>query len=356
MAGGIGSRFWPMSRSTFPKQFHDVLGTGKTLIQQTFDRFAGYIPKENIYIVTNVKYYDLVKEQLTLDGTIIDDNQILLEPVGKNTAPCVAYASYKIREKDPEAILIVASSDHLIQKPEKFEEDIKLSLKVCEEQEIIMLLGIKPTHPNTGYGYIQYLQNTEKSGYYKVKTFTEKPNKELAERFFASGDFVWNSGIFVFSVKTITQSIEKYLPDMAEAFAEIGDLYYSDAEKDKINYIYHTCQSISVDVGIMEKSDNVYVIPTEFGWSDLGTWGSVYENSDKDYYQNAVKGRIIMYNSWNNVVNIGKKEKLVVIKGLENFIIVDTEDTLLICPKDDEQAIKEIVNDVKAEIWGENHI
>ena len=346
MAGGIGSRFWPMSRSTFPKQFHDILGRGKTLIQETFDRFTAFIPSENIYIVTNEAYYDLVRSQLP----DITDHQILLEPMGRNTAPCVAYAAYKIRKRNPEASFVVAPADHLIAKEDVFRDAIELALDACEQQEMIMTLGITPTRPDTGYGYIQYIEDEEDRGYYQVKTFTEKPELEVAQAFLDSGDYVWNGGIFVFSWPTIQKAFESYLPDMAEAFASLKEAYYTPAEQEAIAETYASCQNISIDNGIMEKADKadqVHVIPADFGWSDLGTWGSVHENSDKDPHHNAVHGQAILYDAANNMVKTYKDGKLVVLKGLKDFVVVDTEDALLICHKDEEQFIKQIVGDLK---------
>lgn len=345
MAGGIGSRFWPMSRARFPKQFHDILGRGKTLIQETFERFNAFIPASNIYVVTNDRYLDLVQEQLPA----LTRDQILLEPVGRNTAPCVAYACYKIRTRDPEAAFVVAPADHLIAKPDIFQEKILLGLNAVTDHDTIMTLGITPTRPDTGYGYIQYIDDQSNKGYYQVKTFTEKPNLELAESFLASGDFVWNGGIFLFSSPTITEAFGRFLPDMAELFEGISDSYYSEKEAAAIEEAYAVCKNISIDYGIMEKAENVYVIPADFGWSDLGTWGSVYENSDRDYLDNAVHGKAKIYEASGNMIKTAKKDKLVVLQGLEGYIVVDTEDALLICKKDQEQFIKQIVGDVKAD-------
>ena len=344
MAGGIGSRFWPMSRSEFPKQFHDILGRGKSLIQETFERFASFIPEQNIYVVTNDRYYDLVKEQLPQ----MTDDQILLEPVGRNTAPCVAYACYKINKINPNAVFVVAPSDHLIAKEDVFKENIQLGLNACSQNDMIMTLGIKPTRPDTGYGYIQFIEEENAPGFYKVKTFTEKPNLEVAKSFLESGDFVWNGGIFLFSAKSILKAFGEYLPDMGELFQEIAHTYYTSDEAEAINETYAVCKNISIDYGIMEKADNVYVIPSDFGWSDLGTWTSVHENSEKDFHGNAVQGSAIVYESYNNMVKASKEGKLVVLKGLDGYIVVDTDDALLICKKDDEQFIKEIVGDLKA--------
>lgn len=348
MAGGIGSRFWPMSRAAFPKQFHDILGTGKTLIQETFARFASFVPSENIYIVTNERYDDLVQAQLP--G--ITPDQILLEPIGRNTAPCVAYACYKIKQRNPHAVFAVVPSDALIQKEDVYQEKMLLGLNACAESNVIMTLGITPSRPDTGYGYIQYFEDDQNRGYFKVRTFTEKPKLEVARSFVESGDYVWNAGIFLFSAATITQAFESYLPDMAEQFSTISEAYYTEAEKQAIKDTYSICRNESMDYGIMEKADKddiVYVIPADFGWSDLGTWGSVHANSEVDFHGNAVQGDVIAYDSHNNMVKTTHPKKVVVLKGLENFVVVDTEDALLICSKDDEQFIKQIVGDLKTQ-------
>lgn len=347
MAGGVGSRFWPMSRVSFPKQFHDILGRGKTLIQETFNRFAAFIPTENIYVVTNERYLDLVKEQLPS----MTNDQILLEPMGRNTAPCVAYAAYKINNINPNATFVVAPSDHLIAKEDVFRYHIELGLQACSEEDIIMTLGITPTRPDTGYGYIQFIEDEQERGYFKVKTFTEKPNLEVANSFIKSGDFVWNGGIFLFSAKTITQAFQNYLPDMAELFTGISASYYTSEEQSVINNIYGTCKNISIDYGIMERAENVHVIPAEFGWSDLGTWGSVHITTEKDSNGNSVQGNAVIYDSADNVVRV-PEGKLVVVKGLEDYIVVDTPDALLICKKEEEQFIKQIVSDIKGQFEG----
>ncbi len=348
MAGGIGSRFWPMSRASFPKQFHDILGNGKTMIQDTFARFAAFIPTENIYIVTNERYDGLVKEQIPE----ITADQVLLEPIGRNTAPCVAYACYKIKQKNPDAVFAVVPSDALIQKEVVYRDKMLLGLQACAESDIIMTLGITPSRPDTGYGYIQYFEDDHNRGYFKVRTFTEKPKLEVAKSFVESGDYVWNAGIFLFSAKTITQAFESYLPDMAEQFSSIADAYYTPDEPQAIKDTYSICKNESMDYGIMEKADKddiVYVIPADFGWSDLGTWGSVHANSEVDPHGNAVQGEVIIYDSQNNMIKTTHPEKIVILKGLEDFIVVDTDDALLICSKSEEQFIKQIVGDLKTQ-------
>ena len=351
MAGGIGSRFWPMSRKSFPKQFHDVLGRGKSLIQETFERFIRFIPASNIYVVTNDSYYDLVKEQLPQ----LSDDQILLEPVGRNTAPCVAYACFKISQKDPYANYVVAPADHLIEKEDVFIENIQRGLKAVSENSIIMTLGITPTRPDTGYGYIQYIEDELDMGYYKVKTFTEKPKLEIAEQFIASGDYLWNGGIFLFSTYTIQKAFQDYLPDMAELFSEIGGKYYTDEEQAAIRRVYEMCKPESMDYGIMEKADKedmVYTIPSDLGWSDLGTWGSVHANSEKDESGNARHGTVLLFDSRDNVIHCENDQKIIVANGIDGLIIVDTGDALLVCKKNDEQFIKKIVGELKGVAGG----
>lgn len=344
MAGGIGSRFWPISRTAHPKQFIDILGTGKTLIQQTYDRFLKIVPKENIFILTNESYIQLVQEQLP----DLDDSQILAEPIMRNTAPCIAYGSHKILKLNPEASIVVAPSDHLIMDSEEFTRCIKKSLETAASHDCLISLGIKPSRPDTGYGYIQY--NTKKIGddFFMVKTFTEKPNKELAKTFVQSGDFLWNAGIFVWSVKSILNAFKKYLPEMNDIFREGEAIYNTPEEQEFVHTAFSQCTNLSIDYGIMEKAENVYVLPSEFGWSDLGTWASVYDLSEKDYVGNAVipSEMVIMYDSSNCMVNV-PKGKLVIMQGLHDFIVVEDNNTLLICPRSEEQEIKQIVGDVK---------
>jgi mannose-1-phosphate guanylyltransferase len=344
MAGGIGSRFWPISTTTRPKQFIDILGTGKTLIQHTYERFRQICPAENIYIVTNESYRSLVHEQLPE----VSDDQILGEPIAKNTAPCVAYACHKIHKKDPLATVAVAPSDHLIINEGEFCRMINVALEEASKEDKLITLGIRPTRPDTGYGYIQFVENEEKEGLQKVKTFTEKPNIELAKTFIQSGDFLWNAGIFVWSTKSILSAFEKYLPDMQELFNEGKKFYNTNQEAAFINKAYTQCTNISIDYGIMEKASNVFVYPAEFGWSDLGTWGSLYTLLDKDYVGNAVVSseNVMMYDSSGCVINT-PGEKLVVIQGLHDYIVVESDTALLICQKSQEQMIKQFAADVK---------
>ena len=343
MAGGIGSRFWPMSRTSYPKQFLDILNTGKTLIQATYDRFAQFIPEENIFVVTSQQYCEIVAKQLPK----LNPHNILCEPSRKNTAPCVAYIAYKLQQLNPKSNLICAPADHLILEDTNF---IKVSLEALaftEKHNALLTMGIKPSHPNTGYGYIQYEEQSVTDNIYKVKTFTEKPDLELAKTFITSGDFLWNSGIFVWQSKSIITAFEKYLPEIHEVFDAERELFNTDKETEAIERIYPQCINISIDYGIIEKADNVYVIPSAFGWSDLGTWGSAYENLEKDYFENAVAGNNVMvFDATKNMVH-ANNNKLVLIQGLEDFIVVDTKDVLLICKKNKEQEIKEFVAEVR---------
>lgn len=348
MAGGIGARFWPMSTTSHPKQFIDILGTGETLIQQTFNRFLHVCPPENILIVTNKQYKDLVLEQLPL----IKDSQVLCEPSRRNTAPCIAYANYKILSENPEARIVVAPSDHIILKEEVFVNVVKEALQAVSENDWLLTLGIKPSRPDTGYGYIQY--NGSKpyplnKDIKKVKTFTEKPILEMAQQFLESGDFLWNAGIFIWSLKSILAAFDEHLPEVNSLFkAGIGK-YNTPDEEQFIEDTYSVCTNISIDYGIMEKATNVYVYAADFGWSDLGTWGSLYDIRSKDENKNAIVGKNVMtYDSSNCIINV-PDNKLVVIRGLEDYIIAEQDKTLLICPKQDEQMIRNIVNDIRIE-------
>jgi mannose-1-phosphate guanylyltransferase len=340
MAGGVGSRFWPFSRTSYPKQFHDVLGTGKSLLQQTVERFEGVCPFENIYIVTSQEYKELVKQQLP----DLTDDQILLEPYRRNTAPCIAYACYKIASRNPEANIVVAPADHIILKEEVFRDTIKVALASTRQEDILLTLGIQPNRPDTGYGYIQYLP--DKRTIKKVKTFTEKPHLELAVQFLESGDFVWNAGIFVWNARAIKAAIRKYLPEVSEIFEDGQSTYYTDREAGFISTAYSHCGSMSVDNGIMEKADNVHVVLSDFGWSDLGTWKSLYEISPKDENSNVTDGHLLLYNTQDCIIKT-PKDKLVVINGLEGFIVAEYDGVLLICRKDDEQRVKEFVAEAK---------
>jgi len=348
MAGGIGARFWPMSRTSHPKQFIDILGTGETLIQQTFKRFEKICPTENIYIVTNEIYRDLVRQQLPEIAT----GQILCEPSRRNTAPCIAYANYCILARDPEAQIVVAPSDHIILKRDIFLDNIRTALQAASEHDWLLTLGIKPSRPDTGYGYIQFSDGEvypKDPQIRKVKTFTEKPNLELAVTFMKCGDFLWNSGIFIWSLKSIMKAFESYLPEVDSLFKQGLGLYGTADEKEFITKTYLVCKSISIDYGVMENAPNVFVLAADFGWSDLGTWGSLYENRSQDANGNAVVGKnVMMYDSTNCIVNM-PVDKLVVLEGLNDYIVVESDNVLLVCKKTDEQQIRQFVNDVRLE-------
>lgn len=343
MAGGIGSRFWPMSRSNFPKQFLDILGTGKTLIQQTFERYSKVVPKENIYVVTSGEYLPIVKKQLP----DIPEENILAEPSRKNTAPCIAYVAFKLLKKDPKALMIAAPADNLILETDEFVKTAKRALHFVDHINALATIGVKPTYPNTGYGYIQHETAEAAPGMFKVKTFTEKPNEELAKTFIASGDFLWNAGIFTWKVKNIIAALEKYEPELYELFAAEKDKFNTPKEKQAIEAIYPQCTNISIDFAVMEKADNVYLTPASFAWSDLGTWNSAWENMEKDYFGNAVVGKNVMVVDASNCMVHVHDNKLVMLQGLKDYIIVDTRDVLLICKKNKEQEIKEYVAEVK---------
>jgi len=346
MAGGIGSRVWPLSKTNMPKQFLDILGTGRTFIQQTYDRFKRICPDENFYVVTSSDYRDLVMQQLPE----LRSDQVLLEPLRRNTAPCIAYASYKILTINPDANIIVAPSDHHIQDEDKFLEQVNKGLKFVTEKDALLTLGIPPSRPETGYGYIQIeskVAEEDTETLYKVKTFTEKPNLELAKIFLESGEFFWNSGIFIWSLSSILKAFDTHLSTVSELFKKGYKLYGTADEVPFLNKTYSECQNISIDYGIMEKASNVYVLCSDFGWSDLGTWGSLYESSNKDDHENVVSGQnVMLYNSTNCIVNM-PNNKLVVLHGLDGYIVVESEGTLLVCKKEDEQQIRQFVNDVR---------
>jgi len=352
MAGGVGARFWPMSKTARPKQFIDILGTGETLIQTTFKRFKKICPVENIYIVTSEEHRELVKQQLPE----LTDTQVLGEPMRRNTAPCIAYANYKILNRNPDANIVVAPSDHIILKEDNFTEAILAGLNATASNDWLLTLGIQPTRPDTGYGYIQFDEsNIYDSRISKVKTFTEKPQLDLAISFLRSGDFLWNSGIFLWSLKSIMKAFEKYLPEVYDIFREGAIKNGTVEEKAFISSAYTIVKSISIDYGIMEKAGNVFVLSADLGWSDLGTWGSLYENRKKDKSGNAIVGDNVMsYGLKNCIVNM-PKDKLVVLQGLEDFIVVEEDNVLLVCRKKDEQEIRRFVNDVKVE-KGENFV
>ena len=334
MAGGVGSRFWPVSTPDNPKQFHDMLGTGQSLIKQTFNRLAKLIPAEQILIATNQRYKDLVLQHLP--G--ISENQLLLEPAMRNTAPCILYSALKIAAQNEEAVMIVAPSDHYIEDEEEFVKNVKSAFEACEKNDLLMTLGITPSGPNTGFGYIQF-EDSEKE-VKKVKNFTEKPDLKTAEKFLAQGDYVWNAGIFIWSVKSILKSFKGSLPGMYDLFEGGATCWNSEGESDFIADHYPSAENISIDYGIMEKAQNVYVMATDFGWNDLGTWGSLYDKLPKDENANAlVNASGYFLDSKNNMISTQAGKKIVV-EGISDYIIVETNDTILIFPKSDEQNIK----------------
>ena len=350
MGGGIGSRFWPFSRRTLPKQFLDFFGTGRSLLQQTFDRFNKIIPTENIFVVTNEMYAELAQKQLPE----LQPEQILLEPARRNTAPCIAWASYHIRVLNPNANIVVAPSDHLILKENEFLEAIEKGLEFVADSDRLLTLGIKPNRPETGYGYIQIAEQ-EKETFYKVKTFTEKPELDLAKVFVESGEFYWNSGLFLWNVNSILKAIEHLLPELSAKLSAGEPAYGTPQERTFIEENFPACPNVSIDFGVMEKADNVYVSLGDFGWSDLGTWGSLYDLSDKDANGNAaLVAQTILYHCKNNIVAL-PKDKLAVIDGLEGYLIAESGNVLLICKKDEEHAIRKYVNDTQIKM-GEEYI
>lgn len=350
MGGGIGSRFWPFSRKNLPKQFLDFFGTGRSLLQQTYDRFKKIIPSENILIVTNDLYADFIKEQLPE----LEDRQILLEPTRRNTAPCIAWASYHIQALNPQANIVVAPSDHLILKEDEFLTAINKGLSFVATSDKLLTLGIKPNRPETAYGYIQ-IDEPQGENFYKVKTFTEKPELELAKVFVESGEFYWNSGLFMWNVNSITHSIEQLLPELKAKLQPETGVYGTEDEKAFINENFPACPNVSIDFGVMEKADNVYVSLGDFGWSDLGTWSSLYDLSPKDRGGNVtLKCRSLLYDCSNNIVAL-PNDKLAVIDGLEGYLIAESDNVLLICKKDDESTIRKYVNDTQIKL-GDNYI
>ncbi len=341
MAGGVGSRFWPVSTSSFPKQFHDMLGTGETLIQKTFNRLTKLIPKENIFILTNEKYNDLVLEQLP----DVAQKQVVLEPAMRNTAPCILYASLKIQKENPNAVMVVAPSDHWIEDEDAFINDLQTCFRKCEKENVLMTLGIQPTFPNTGYGYINF-EKSEKP-IKKVHQFTEKPNYETAKQFLESGNFLWNAGIFIWSVNTIITAFQNFQPKLYDLFDEGMTVYNTDFEDDFIRDNYSRAENISIDYAIMERASQVYVLLATFDWNDLGTWGSLYDKLQKNEGENAViNARTVLQDASGNMIRTTGK-KVVVIDGLNEYIVVDNDDVLLIYPKTKEQDIKQVLQKVK---------
>ncbi|NDW10318.1 mannose-1-phosphate guanylyltransferase [Dysgonomonas sp. 520] len=343
MGGGIGSRFWPFSRESRPKQFLDFFGTGRSLLQLTFDRLKKIVPVENILIVTNKAYFDLVKDELPE----LTSEQILLEPVRRNTAPCIAFATYRIKAINPNANIIVAPSDHLILKEDEFVTTIQKAFDFVEKNPVLLTLGIKPSRPETGYGYIQ-MSEEKVNDVTKVKVFTEKPDIELAKVFFESGEFLWNSGIFIWNVNTIMDAFHRHLPDIANLLDPGCELFNTPEETQFIEQQFPRSPNISIDYGVMEKASNVYVMAANFGWSDLGTWGSLHDisNPKDDDANAALAGNTLFFDSSENIAAI-PKGKVAVVQGLDGYIIADTDNVLLICKKEDEQRIRQFVTDVK---------
>ncbi|MDB4303592.1 mannose-1-phosphate guanylyltransferase [Desulfosarcina sp.] len=349
MAGGVGSRFWPVSIKSYPKQFHDMLGTGDTLIQKTFQRLSKIIPEENIFILTNEIYNDLVFEQLPN----LTKRQVVLEPALRNTAPCILYASLKIQKENPDALVIVAPSDHWIEDEDTFTKNVQQTFDFCSQHEVLMTLGIQATFPNTGYGYIEY-DKSSNDDIKSVNQFKEKPDYATAKAFIERGNFLWNAGIFMWHVKSVINAFKKNQPELYSLFENGIDVYNTEFEDDFINENYKKAENIAVDNAIMELSNNVYVLPAEFDWNDLGTWGSLYDKLDTDENNNAIiNAKTLVSDSSGNIIRTNK-DKLVVLDGINDYIIVDKDEALLIYPKDKEQNIKQVLQKLKHK-FGENY-
>ncbi|MFP4092062.1 MAG: mannose-1-phosphate guanylyltransferase [Cyclobacteriaceae bacterium] len=348
MAGGVGTRLWPVSRKDFPKQFHDVLGVGRSLLQLTYDRLLDICPADQIYIISNEDYYRLIKEQLPDMG----DEQILLEPQLRNTAPCVAYAFHKMAQKNPDARLLVSPADHLIVNQQEFKRISLKALDKAGQGDVLLTFGITPTRPDTGYGYIEFDKAQGEDEVYKVAAFKEKPDQATAERFLQAGNFVWNSGIFVWSIPAIRKAFTQHLPEVNEIFEKGEKIYYSEKEKDFISKAYEACMNISLDYGIMEKANNVHVIPADFGWTDLGTWKSIDSEQEKDEAGNSLQGTVLAYDSKNCFIKIPEGQ-IAAVQGLDNYIVVYDNGALMICEKDKEQMVKQFLNDIKEKGYNE---
>ena len=340
MAGGIGSRFWPMSTQECPKQFIDVMGCGRTLIQLTVDRFEGVCPRENVWVVTSERYAQTVREQLPE----IPEENILKEPCRRNTAPCIAYVCWKIKTRNPKANVVVTPSDHVVMNVKEFQRVISSALDYTQASDAILTLGMKPTRPETGYGYIEAdLSGASESNreIFRVDSFKEKPDLATASRYIRHNNYYWNAGIFIWNVNTIVNAFRIYQPEIAKIFTELMPYYYTPQEQEQVNRLFPECPNISVDYAILEHSDEIYVFPSDFGWSDLGTWGSLHVQMEKDLSGNVAIGQdITLYESRNCVVH-AMQEKKVVIIGLDGYIVAENDDHLLICKLDDEQRIKE---------------
>ncbi len=349
MAGGIGTRFWPYSRNSKPKQFLDVIGTGKTLLQSTYDRFLAICPAENILVVTHEDHKALTLEQLPA----LMAEQILAEPMRKNTAPCILYACHRIAKQNPNAIVVVAPSDHLILNESDFQQTIVKSADLAKHQDKLITLGIKPTRPETGYGYIQFIDS--KNALKKVKTFTEKPELVLANKFLESGDFVWNAGIFIWGVQAILQSFAKHLPEMNEIFDEAAHAIATSTEKEAVQAAYSQTKNISIDYGILEKAENVYVMLSTFAWSDLGSWGSLYEYGTKDAMNNVIDADALTYDTRNCIIK-GDGNKLIVAQGLNGYLIGAFGNVTIVCEKDKEDLFRKFANDLKGKSNGADYL
>ena len=353
MAGGIGSRFWPMSRNAHPKQFIDILGSGKTLIRQTFERFRDTCPPENIYVITSDTYVSLVKKQLPE----IADANIIAEPQRRNTAPCVIYSAFKIAALNPDANIVVAPSDHLVTDTESFREAVRKGLDFTASHESLLTMGIRPSRPDTGYGYIQFKDESTEEHFpiLKVKTFTEKPNLEMARFFLKSGEFLWNSGIFLWKASTVLKAFKEHLPDMYAIFKEGTGIYNTDKEEAFIQKAYTQTTNISIDYGIMEKADNVFVALSKFPWSDLGSWASLHEISERDGSNNDVKADALVYDTRNSIIR-GPDGKLIVVQGLNGYLVGAFDNVVIVCEKDKEELFRKFVADVKAKQNGDKFI
>jgi mannose-1-phosphate guanylyltransferase len=348
MAGGVGSRFWPASREAKPKQFLDILGIGKSLLQMTYERFLPLIPKENIFVVTNAQYLHLVKEQLPE----LSDNQILAEPSRNNTAPCLAYTALKLRGVNEKATFVVASSDHLITNESLFLNNIAHALAFAESRDALVTLGITPSHPNTGYGYIHYnRRDGNNDGIFKVNSFIEKPNLEKARQFVEAGNYLWNAGIFIWSAKSLIKAFDRYAEDIIEILQKDEKVYNTPAEQEYINLYYPLTRAVSIDYAIMEKAENVYIIPSDFGWSDLGTWASLFSELKKDEEGNVVQGKAVIKTDVSNSYIRVPDDTFAVLRGLDDCIVILENNTLLIYPKSKEQEIKQVTEIIKQSEW-----
>lgn len=348
MAGGVGSRFWPGSRENRPKQFLDILGVGKSLLRLTFERFLDLCPASHIFVVTNAAYTDLVAEQLPELGRY----QILGEPSRNDTAPCVAYTAFKLAALNPNATLVVAPSDHIVLQPETFLRLLQKAIEFARQRDALITLGIQPTHPHTGYGYIQ-LGQPETNGIFRVERFTEKPNAETAQRFVASGQYLWNAGIFIWRLSAILRAFEQHAPDIYQVLEKGKDAYNTPQEVEFLQTHYPNTRKVPVDIAILEKANNVFTLPADFGWSDLGTWASLHQESPKDAQGNVVQTQTAMLYDVQDTLVRAPKGKLLVLRGLRDYIVVDEGDVLLVWPKSEEQAIKQARADVQREFGDE---